>query len=281
MTTDAGPDVGRRPGPVSNVHRTVGGLASTILLSFFLLSACSRATRPEVMVRNVGGIAPVESATSLIAPGRQRYPLNDEAREIAKTAGGREIIKYLANCALPEGVVAFVHVDSTHYEFPGAVGLVPDWVHRSLTEDEQRWVSACILARTNYFGVEVQISMRHPATTITALQTTDQERKEFSLYEGDFFGNLFAEPPVAAVSRARRSKHEPRASVLKRRVCTEVDSARPEIDGKPLSRCNFIITGFFDEADAHMIAGQRYDAYISVYLKPDAPSNKAKRANKE
>ena len=58
---------------------------------------------------------------------------------------------------------------------------------------------------------------------------------------------------------------------------TEADSARPEIDGKPLSRCNFIITGFFDEADAHMIAGQRYDAYISVYLKPDAPSNKANK----
>jgi len=246
--------------------------AGAVYLAFSTYSACALSAGTGAVAQNRAEPSSAGSAPVTITQPPRRYPLGDEAREIVKTAGGREVVKYLVNCALPADVVAFVQLGSGSYDFPGAIGLAPDWTRRQLTEEEQRWVSACALARTNYFGIEVLISMRNSMTTFAALQTTPQEQKEYSIYEGDFFGNLFSDPPVAGVSVGRRSQAEQDDPVLQRRVCTERDPERPAIGGKPLSRCGFIITGYADETDAHTIAGQRFDAYISVYLKPDGIS---------
>lgn len=205
-------------------------------------------------------------------PPQQRYPLNDPAKEIAQTESGREFIKYLADCALGAGVAAYADVGGQHYEFPGAMGLAPHWLHRPLTETEQRWVSACLLARTNYFGVEVQISLRADHSPYPALHTTDEERRQFTLHEGDFFGNLFADPPVAAVALGRATPEQRRDPVFQRRVCAAADPDAAPLNGQPLSRCRFIITGDARDADAHTLNGQPYAQYISVYLKPQAPS---------
>jgi len=243
--------------------------AGAVYLTLSAFSACALsagtgAVGQKPLEKSSAGAAPVTTTQAI-----RRYPLGDEALGIARTAGGREVVRYLVNCALPEDVVGFVELDSGSYEFPGGIGLAPDWIRRPLTEEEQRWVSACALARTNYFGVEVLISMRNTMTTFAALQTTPQEQREYSIYEGDFFGNLFSDPPVAGVSVGRRSQAEQGDSVLQRRVCTEHDPEGRTIGGKSVSRCGFIITGYADEPDAHTIAGQRFDAYISVYLKPD------------
>lgn len=154
------------------------------------------------------------------------------------------------------------------------MGLAPDWLHRPLTEDEQRWVSACLLARTNYFGVEVQISLRADHSPSPALQTTDEERHEFTLHEGDFFGNLFADPPVAAVALGRATPEQRRDPVFQLRVCAAEDPDAAPIDSQKLSRCRFIITGDARDPDAHTLNGQRYEQYISVYLKPQATSTR-------
>ena len=72
----------------------------------------------------------------------------------------------------------------------------------------QRWVSACVLARTNAYGVHVKISMRAPADAPQAikdaLEVTDVERKgddagdaPYSLREGAYYGNIFATTPGA------------------------------------------------------------------------------------
>lgn len=203
---------------------------------------------------------------------QHRYPLNDPAKEIAQTESGREFIHYLANCALGADVMAYADVAGQHYEFPGALGLAPHWLHRPLTEAEQRWVSACLLARTNYFGVEVQISLRADPSPSPALATTDEERREFTLHEGDFFGNLFADPPVAAVALGRATPEQRRDPVFQRRVCAAADPDAAPLNGQPLSRCRFIITGDARDADAHTLNGQKYAQYISVYLKPQPPS---------
>jgi hypothetical protein len=74
-------------------------------------------------------------------------------------------------------------------------------------ESCQRWVSACVLARTNAYGVHVEISMRAPgvappgheaqfARIRQALAATPSEVAEFSLREGAFYGNIFASAPV-------------------------------------------------------------------------------------
>ena len=74
-------------------------------------------------------------------------------------------------------------------------------------ESCQRWVSACVLARTNAYGVHVQISMRAPAVAPlrsraavreiqAALSTSPTEVTDFSYREGAYYGNIFATTPV-------------------------------------------------------------------------------------
>jgi len=214
------------------------------------------------------GCAPADAT-----PPQRRYPLNDQANHLAQTEPGRKFIQYLAECALCADVAAYADVAGQHYEFPGALGLAPQWLHRPLIEDEQRWVSACILARTNYFGVKVQISMRAEHSPCPELNTTtDQERREFTLHEGDFFGNLFAVTPVAAVALGDATPEQRNDPVFKLRVCAAEDPNAAPLNGKKLSRCQFIITGDARDPDAHTLNGQHYDQYISVYLKPQAPS---------
>jgi hypothetical protein len=81
------------------------------------------------------------------------------------------------------------------------------WESGQCDESCQRWVSACLLARTNAYGVVVHISLRAPATAPpgqelqfekiqTALQTTEEEVRDYNLREGAYYGNIFARTPV-------------------------------------------------------------------------------------
>jgi len=71
----------------------------------------------------------------------------------------------------------------------------------------QRWVSACVLARTNAYGVHVELSMRAPADAPQAIKdalaVSDLERNgndagqpPFNLREGAYYGNIFATNPA-------------------------------------------------------------------------------------
>jgi hypothetical protein len=81
------------------------------------------------------------------------------------------------------------------------------WESGSCDESCQRWVSSCVLARTNAYGVHVQISMRAPAVTPlghelqyarirAALATSPSEVADFSFREGAYYGNIFATTPI-------------------------------------------------------------------------------------
>jgi hypothetical protein len=108
------------------------------------------------------------------------------------SADSREVYSYVVGCALPAGQ-SLVAKDASgvSYTFAGAIGLAPNWATTTPTVSERRWVSACLLARTNLFGIQVQISMRHD--TNLALATTAAERTQFSNIEGAFYGDLFTE----------------------------------------------------------------------------------------
>jgi len=77
------------------------------------------------------------------------------------------------------------------------------WESGKCDESCQRWVSACVLARTNAYGVKVGISMRAPPDAPQkikdALATTQAEVDEFCLPEGAFYGNIFATTPANPV----------------------------------------------------------------------------------
>ena len=91
----------------------------------------------------------------------------------------------------------------------------------SATKPCQRWMSACVLARTNAYGVHVQISMRAPSERAAGDQGRPRASANatsattFTLREGAFYGNIFATTPLnTTTGPARRS---PTARQVRRR----------------------------------------------------------------
>ena len=114
----------------------------------------------------------------------------DDLKAMASDDGGRELLTYMISCALPEGQSLTVETDSGTYTFDGLIGLAPNWTTTPLSLEDRRWVSACLLARVNYYGVTVHISMRGDSP---ALAITSEEGADYPLYEGAFWGDLFAD----------------------------------------------------------------------------------------
>jgi hypothetical protein len=110
---------------------------------------------------------------------------------LIETEEGRDVFSYIVSCALPGGEsVTAMDSQGTEYTFHGEIGLAPTWQTSTPSVSARRWVTACLLARTNHYGVPVSLSMRgtHPTLAVTA--------QEASLYvnaEGAFFGDLFSE----------------------------------------------------------------------------------------
>ena len=193
------------------------------------------------------------------------------ATELSSSAEHRILLSYLVSCALPQGVTLYQEVDGQRVSFTGALGLAPTWLHRPLNEPEQRWVSACILARTNYFGKRVQISMRALEPAPGALAVTFAEQKEFTLYEGAFFGNLFQPEADAFTCSGPRLADQPLDPVLSDRICTE-RSTHTSADGQPLSHCGFIHQGLCPAMAAIQLDDVDYPEVIFIYLKPAMPA---------
>ncbi|KYF66326.1 hypothetical protein BE15_01655 [Sorangium cellulosum] len=133
------------------------------------------------------------SMNRLSMNGLSMNRLSANGRQLATTdlmldADGRELLRYTIGCALPEGQSLIGTVDSTTYRFDGRIGLAPDWLRGPLPEKSQRWVTACLLAHVNGYGVEVAISLRgrNPA-----LATDSAERLAYQQEEISFFGNIF------------------------------------------------------------------------------------------
>jgi hypothetical protein len=118
---------------------------------------------------------------------------SSEVRPDGATEGEatRELLQYVYSCAMPEGTTMDLVVEGVSYgTLHGAIGLAPEWGEEggSCGETCQRWISACLLARTNFWGVPVEISLRgnHPA-----LVTAAEERAAYPLREGSYYGNIF------------------------------------------------------------------------------------------
>ena len=190
-------------------------------------------------------------------------------RTLVQTAMGRQLLQYLVNCALPPETTLAFEVDSTAYVLPGGLGLAPAWAERPLTEQEERRVSGCILARTNFFGVPVQLSMRSEAADAReVLKAGEQERQAFPFFEAAFFGNIFQPERETYVctgdNSPRRQVHL--QSLL--RVCSL--PASDAAGATSQSRCSFVITGACkDESFQRQGIDYTADA-IRVYL-PAAP----------
>ena len=164
--------------------------------------------------------------------------LGSAAKALVQAAGGELVLRYAIGCALPPGASVSTG-DGT--QFTGAIGLAPQWAERALDPSEQRWISACLLARTNLFGVRVMLSMRGSRPGLSG-SMTDEEKSNYTFQEGAFYGNLWAQPPHAYVCSGTGEN-----SVKDRlqRVCTE------ESDVAGISRCGFEIAGNCEDVCEH------------------------------
>jgi hypothetical protein len=162
-------------------------------------------------------------------------------------AGGRELLTYVVSCALPTGMSLTV----SGIVYVGDVGLAPKWVERALTLEERHWVSACLLARTNLFGITVQLSMRG---STGPLATTTAEKAAFNLFEGVFWGDVFAgDLSTMKACTSRYKATNPQISTLPLRECTVNDVLVP---GK--TRCGFAYAGICETVCSGLTTGTRY-----------------------
>lgn len=186
---------------------------------------------------------------------------------LTRSADGRKQLQYLVSCALtPEQAVRYT-MGGQSTVLHGSMGLAPGWFDGGLKPQAQRRVSACILARTNYFGQRVEISMRADwPDAPAALRTDAQEEKAFPRMEGRFFGNLFSAAPSAYVC----TPHLPNAAAVReqaqwaashRRICAQSDGA-----DTARSPCHFIRLGECTDAALRQDGHDHRDSAITVYL---------------
>lgn len=199
----------------------------------------------------------------------KEHPLRNES--LAQTEQGRQLLKYLVGCALPETDSVFITVDGKKYTFPGNLGWVPDWIDRSMTDTEKHKMSACIAAHTNFFGKTVQISLRSddPAAP-KGFQTTAIERKDYSFFEAGFFGNFFVANPVSYVCLGGDSAERETHLESLYRVCSLKHK-----NEKGYSRCNFKIVGLCKDKPFVQDGVDYSREILQVYL-PASSQDKSK-----
>ena len=111
----------------------------------------------------------------------------------------RQHLKYTVSCALDAyQSFSFSWTDSSsvvHDEtYRGSLGLWTAWATTSLSTMGQRWISACLAARTNYYGIPVTISSRAPVWPLNKQNTP--EAATYTKEEGVFWGNIYTSPPT-------------------------------------------------------------------------------------
>ena len=167
------------------------------------------------------------------------FSLGTAGSPLIETSDGRDVLTYMLGCALSATQsLTLTTSTGTAYTFTGLIGVAPAWTTRALTLDEQRWVTGCLLARVNYFGVVVNLSIRG---NLAALATTPAEAT-YTALDGIFYGNLFdpAGPTEYACSGTATNPQ---------RICAKVSA-----DGVT-TNCGFTYTGLCRTAVAPACPG--------------------------
>lgn len=165
------------------------------------------------------------------------------------THGSRTLLRYLVMCALPAGgsLVTQEEEGGAGETFPGELGLAASWATLPLDADQRRWVSACLLAKTNLAGVVVSVSNSGPHPE---LWTTPQELLDYPAEEGAFYGDVFANVPEAHACRG--SGPDDAGGMINRR-CAVADPDHPG-----LTLCGFAYAGFCADACLGKVDGEFY-----------------------
>lgn len=151
---------------------------------------------------------------------------------IAATSDGQSFLSYLVGCALTSSQT-LTTTGSTPYSYTGSLGLAPGWTSAALSGSERKWVSACMLARSNSIGTSVSLSLRgtHPELYLSG-------EGGYAIQEGTFYGDIFFGGAGKHVCADVDVINRPTYGSLKTRVCAYSDNG----DGTP-TPCGFIYDG--------------------------------------
>ncbi|MEP7125324.1 MAG: hypothetical protein ABJE95_30615 [Byssovorax sp.] len=121
--------------------------------------------------------------------------VNNLTANALKDPNARELLKYVVSCALPSSDHLDLTIDGVDYVFPGQLSLAPKWglPGGSCNTTCQEWVSACVLARVDYLGKEVNIAVRGAQI---GLAPAAGELAAYTYREGAYYGNIFQGTPV-------------------------------------------------------------------------------------
>lgn len=179
----------------------------------------------DVMIISMNGLPPgilmdagYQAAMASLATG----PMS-ASTPLADTRDGRALLSYLAVCALQEGAeVVTTASDGSQYRMSGHLGLAAGWKLGAVSGSEKRWISACLLAHANAYGLNVEIDLHgeHPALAGAVAPG-------FEAQEAAFYGDLFQTGTAFACVGSSPSE----ADGMPKRVCGRTDLCRFEITG--------------------------------------------------
>jgi hypothetical protein len=130
------------------------------------------------------------------------------------TEHGRRQFSYIYSCA-ERGKTISISSGGVSYSFTGTMGLATEWTSSALPTTKYAIVTACMLARTNYTGAQVSISMRN-----SRIATTSTELAAYTVVEGAFWGDVFSSTPTMRACPSAMKLSGAAISTLPDRECT-------------------------------------------------------------
>ncbi len=116
------------------------------------------------------------------------------AQALTGSESGREVLRYLGQCALPAGTTLTVGSQS----LAGGFGLAPEWASQGLSAGQAERMTACVLAHVNQTGAKVPIQLATPG----------RSDLDFTARDGVFFGDFASgELYACELSAASDSAH--------------------------------------------------------------------------
>lgn len=176
-----------------------------------------------------------------------------------------KVATYLVQCALPPEAALSISTADGPLELTGGVGLAPEWAQGPCDDACQEWVSACMLARTNVYGIPVAIYMSGPHPALGGLSAADAA--DFPTQEGAFYGNIFLEPQRQLSCRG--AGNDPFYSTV--RVCTKpgnlcgIAAAGSCGGAEPL--CAWNEQGWFEDCRGRPGAEKVWSRVVTIHLR--------------
>jgi hypothetical protein len=190
---------------------------------------------------------------------------NTAIHDMGQTATGRSYLSYMIDCALNSSQSLTVQVGLNQYTFTGSMAIQPRWTTAALSTTDQQLVTSCVLARANYYGDAVNISLRGPSSV--GYQTTSTELANYKIEEGAFYGNILGGgTAVMHACIGVDQAHDDTQGDLPIRKCASGTSwCNFTNDGDCASVCTWSSNGYYTNCNSMGLAS----ATIYLYGTPD------------